>query len=526
MSTIKISQLQQIDTLNSNTSNTIFVGVDLPTGITGKFTATTIAQKLYLHNPLNVGNNEILFPSTVAQFSGEGSEYLQLNMQNFSSTGSGDIVITADNGTNSNAFIDMGINGSAFNNPAYSSMKVNDGYIFVTGPDSATAVGNLVLGAASSGANINFAVGGYEESNIVATISKSGLSFVSGNVTFIDGSTQSTAAAPAQFTQDAYNTANNIGINLGTANTWLQANDLVTLTSSRSYTDTANSYIQNHYLANTTGTFSGDLTITGNTNMHNSLHVHNSSMPGNTQYLLVTGTANGAISTPSNPGYTIHTAVDTGNRIVAEAYGSGLSDYSAFISRRGRGTAELPSAVQNGDIIMRLGGNGYGSTKFSQFSDARIEFVATETHTDISKGTQIQFWTTTSGSNTASQIGIMNGNTVTFTGTVQPQKGFIFTPNVSGTLTAKTIDFSRDSLLKFDVNTDATITLSNYVSGKLVETWITNSAAQNKIITHGCLANNSTSKSTTFTILSNSCAYLRYMSVDGDLANTFVTITA
>ena len=88
------------------------------------------------------------------------------------------------------------------------------------------------------------------------------------------------------------------------------------------------------------------------------------------------------------------------------------------------------------------------------------------------------------------------------------------------------MDFVRDSLIKFNVNADVTISLSNYTPGKIVEVWITNSAAQNKTITHGCLANNSTSKLTTFTIQSSSCAFLKYFSIDGDQANTFVSITA
>jgi hypothetical protein len=76
------------------------------------------------------------------------------------------------------------------------------------------------------------------------------------------------------------------------------------------------------------------------------------------------------------------------------------------------------------------------------------------------------------------------------------------------------------------VNDNMTVTLQNYVPGKIVEVWITNSAGQNKTITHGCLANNSTSKATSFTIQSNSCAFLKYFSIDGDQANAFVSITA
>ena len=70
------------------------------------------------------------------------------------------------------------------------------------------------------------------------------------------------------------------------------------------------------------------------------------------------------------------------------------------------------------------------------------------------------------------------------------------------------------------------ITLSNYQSGKIVEVWITNNANQNKTVTHGCLANNSTAKATTFTIQANACAFLKYFSIDGDQANTYVSITA
>jgi hypothetical protein len=43
-------------------------------------------------------------------------------------------------------------------------------------------------------------------------------------------------------------------------------------------------------------------------------------------------------------------------------------------------------------------------------------------------------------------------------------------------------------------------------------------------VTHGCAALRSTNKSTTATITAGSSMYLRYFSIDGDLANTFVSI--
>ena len=127
MSTIKISQLPQLPNVSSNTSNTLFVGVDIPSGITGKFTATTLAQQLFANNTLAVGNNLIVFSNTIAQFSGNDSTFLQVNMQNFDPAGSGDYIVTADLGTNSNSFIDLGINNSQFNGGVqYSAMKPYD----------------------------------------------------------------------------------------------------------------------------------------------------------------------------------------------------------------------------------------------------------------------------------------------------------------------------------------------------------------------------------------------------------------
>ena len=57
MSTVKISELALISQLNANTSNTLFVAVDVPTGVTGKFTGHTLAQGLYSNEVLNVGVN-------------------------------------------------------------------------------------------------------------------------------------------------------------------------------------------------------------------------------------------------------------------------------------------------------------------------------------------------------------------------------------------------------------------------------------------------------------------------------------
>ena len=122
MSSVKISDLSQIPQLNSNTSNTLFVGVDIPSGVTGKLTVHTLAQGLYSHEVLNVGNNAVTLPNTVAQFALAGDSYIQTNLVNTNDGGTADIVVTANTGTDSTYFLDAGYAnkdyqpGSEFNN--------------------------------------------------------------------------------------------------------------------------------------------------------------------------------------------------------------------------------------------------------------------------------------------------------------------------------------------------------------------------------------------------------------------------
>jgi hypothetical protein len=71
MSTVKISQLPLLSIVNANTAQTWFVGVDVPTLATGKFTAHTLAQGLYANEILNVGVNPVLYSNVIGQFSGD-----------------------------------------------------------------------------------------------------------------------------------------------------------------------------------------------------------------------------------------------------------------------------------------------------------------------------------------------------------------------------------------------------------------------------------------------------------------------
>ena len=527
MSTVKISELALINQLNANTSNTLFVAVDVPTGVTGKFTGHTLAQGLYSNEILNVGLNQSFLPNTIAQYSLAGASYIQTNLVNLDDGGTADIVVTANaksGGTDSAYFIDMGFAnanvtpGLEFNNLG-TSLNPLDGYLYVQGNGvggSPARGGNLIVGATSTNTEIKIIAGGYNSSNIVAKFTGDGFKMVNGHpIFFSDGTTQNTASNPAAYSQAAFNKANNA-------------------------------------LANTTGTFAGDLTLTGNliaagiqsttgpistsalivngtTNMSGIVSMNAQVVLTNTSFTntqsALTITATPTVAAPSNDGYMVHISgkQNVSSRIVTDSYGA--NTYVVYAGRTARGNVTNPTAVQSGDILSRFSGNGYGTTNWAPFGSARIDFVATENYTDAARGSQIQFWNCPVGTNTLTQIATFNGTSVTFSGSVNPQKGFIYTPTqYPGAQTAITIDFANNSVIRANTSTGCTVSFVNYTLGKEVVLWLTNTAPANQTFTHGVNALNSTVNSTTYGIPGTSTIMARYFSFGNDLANTFVAV--
>lgn len=122
-------------------------------------------------SPLSLPNN----PLSIV---GSGNSYLQLNIQN-RATGtdaSADLVITANNGTDSSNYINLGINNLGYNNASYNNATGYDGYLFIDG-------GDLDIGTRTPGKIVEFHAGGTIESKVIARISESGLNIVSGNLT-------------------------------------------------------------------------------------------------------------------------------------------------------------------------------------------------------------------------------------------------------------------------------------------------------------------------------------------------------
>jgi len=576
MPSVKISELPVLTQLSANNANTVFVVVDKTTNTTSQFSTTVLAQGLYANNILNVGtsNTGLLLPNSVAQFISNTAIFSQVNFQNLSKKGSSDIVITADNGDNSNNYLDLGVQGSNMDVDPLFDLPNNDGYLYMHGRD-AQKQGNLWIGTATSNTDLIFFTGDHKQANEVARIEDGvGLS-LKMPIKFADGTTQNTAApnvvtinANTIYTQGVDATQNTrlnsietINTNQNTSISIIQGVDLtqntrlnsietintnqntsisiiegVNLTQNTNIT-TANNHAwaaftkANNALANTSGAiFAGNLNIAGNLTTigiaaTGQLTVNTALASATESAVRITGSNNAVVIEPQNDGYMLQITgkPNLPTRVVLDSFGA--NTYGLLAGRSARGSASAPTATQSGDVLLRLAGNGYGTTGFAPLGVSRIDIVASQNFTDAARGSKIEFYNVPDGSNTVTQIAAFNANTVEFTGTVAPQKGFIYSPTILvGNQTAFTIDFSTTSLIKASLAADCTVSLSNYIVGKVVEVWLTNTGGPARTVTHGCTATNSTVNSTTFTMSGTSSAYLRYFSIDSDNANTFVAI--
>ena len=394
----------------------------------------------------------------------------------------------------------------------------------------------------------SFANGAFGQANSAASFANGSFTTANSAASFANGAFGQANSA-ASFANGAFTSANS---------GWSKANDAFSLAGTQAgrlnviepiaqaaFTNAASA------LQNTTGTFAGSLTITGSTfaqamnttnlqvvgtanvsgtlnvlgdvTMNARVFISNAISTSTQAAVIISATSN--TSLPSNDGYMLHISgkPNVPTRIVTDAYGTGA--YALLAGRSARGNVDYPSAIQTGDIINRWSGNGYGTTKFQTLGVGRIDFVAAENFTDANTGTQIQFWNCPVGSNTLVNILTLNGDSAEFSGVVKPDKGFIYTPRIpAGNQTAITINYATDSMVKANLVADLTVSHSNFVTGKVVEMWLVNTGGTGRTVTHGLVATNSTTNSTTFNIAATSSAYLKFFSIDGDLANTFVSV--
>jgi hypothetical protein len=103
-----------------------------------------------------------------AQFVDNSNYYTQINIQNIGngSSTSADVVATANDGSDTANYIDMGINSNNYSDPSFTIGTAHDGYLYVNG-------GNISLGTQTSGKAIVFHTDGTLAANEAGRITSS-----------------------------------------------------------------------------------------------------------------------------------------------------------------------------------------------------------------------------------------------------------------------------------------------------------------------------------------------------------------
>lgn len=174
------------------------------------------------------GTEGTTLPNTSFQAFTTGNYYMQANQQNLDSgaNASADWVVTADNGSDTNNFIDVGMASSGYNYPDYGAQDANSGYLISTGANLQLVAGKFganVAAANASATDIVFVAGDLLKSGIRGTVHGSTGNWVLGPYGTTDTGEKLQVTGTSKFTDNAafsqyvYSAANIAASSNGTA---------------------------------------------------------------------------------------------------------------------------------------------------------------------------------------------------------------------------------------------------------------------------------------------------------------------
>ena len=176
----------------ASTSGNLTVGGNLTvTGNLNAVTANVYTQGGIFYGAPGTGMNALYaglssytpLSNVIAQFSANVNNFAQINSQNANAgaQASTDFIATANNGSDNDTYIDMGINSSGYNQAAFSITQANDGYLYVAG-NTTTGGGNLVFSTTTLN-DIVFSLAGTTAANEFARMRANTNSFVISSTT-------------------------------------------------------------------------------------------------------------------------------------------------------------------------------------------------------------------------------------------------------------------------------------------------------------------------------------------------------
>jgi hypothetical protein len=288
-------------------------------------------------------------PYYLAQFTTNANSYSQLNIQNINpgNQSTTDYIATANNGTDTTYFVDLGIAGNLYNglNPNNSLgtvLNINDAYLYAQGNiTGGSAGGNLVIGTVTPGTGIKFIAGGANTANVAVSINNPG-------------------TAPVNNTTGAMVVNGGMGV-LGNINVGSYLTSLHTIRGNLLLG-----------LGNVTASADSILTLNATTDApitNNSAILH---INGSTGAFAVLG---------------------------IDSFGSNTA--SGISLRHARGTTAAPSAVQSGDRLGFFVVKGYGLSGYNSNTGAGLNVYADENFNDSSTGVYATVTTIRNNSNVA-----------------------------------------------------------------------------------------------------------------------------
>jgi hypothetical protein len=151
--------------------------------------------------------------NVVMQFGGNVNSYSQLNFQNINNGtyASTDYIATADNGNDTSYYVNMGIASSTYDYPDFAVYEPSDAYLHNNG-------GNLLINPETAGKVIKFVVGGTDASNIVGTVSATGIA-VTGTVSATGNTSGGNVTTAGQVTATGNVTGGNLSAGSGLIST-------------------------------------------------------------------------------------------------------------------------------------------------------------------------------------------------------------------------------------------------------------------------------------------------------------------
>jgi hypothetical protein len=145
----------------------------------------------------------------------------------------------------------------------------------------------------------------------------------------------------------------------------------------------------------------------------------------------IVGGLDGVFQAPVNTGVMMHITgiASSPDPTPSRIYNDAQNSFSAIVSRRYNGTAAAPTAVSDGEEIMRLSGTAHNGTIIPGTGNQRIIYKALGNQTLTNQGGTMEFWTTPVNTTTIAKVATVSSTGITL------ESGKVLTGNVTGDVT-------------------------------------------------------------------------------------------